>query len=142
MSASAEQFAEQVLRQAETADPKGPVARYDPDGDCLEFLAGPDPFYAERVDARLTVYYSENTGKIIGALVKSWSRLVSRITSHFPAFEIEVRDGPVKLTFLFHLALLSSESVENKMVRIHYRKLIETTEQCRAEVELKDLPPA
>ena len=45
------------------------VATYDLDGDCIEFLARPDPFFAEQVDDSLTVYRSQETGEIIGCLI-------------------------------------------------------------------------
>jgi hypothetical protein len=43
---------------------------YDPDGACIEFLAKPEPFYAERIDDLVTVYYSQDTHEVIGSLLK------------------------------------------------------------------------
>lgn len=47
-----------------------PVSYYDRDGDCIEFLISNDSYRAERIDDRLTVYFSRETGEIIGSLIK------------------------------------------------------------------------
>src|SRR6266704_286870 len=54
-----EEFAAQVAELAKHAGLPQPTAVYDPDGDCIEFLAKPEPFYAERIDDLVTVYYSQ-----------------------------------------------------------------------------------
>ena len=69
-----EEFGRLVMENAGSAEAFQPTALYDPDGDCIEFLAAPDPFYAERVDELVTVYYSQNTNEIIGSLIKGISR--------------------------------------------------------------------
>jgi hypothetical protein len=63
-----------VMELAKPAAEFTPTAYHDPDGDCIEFLARPDNFHAERVDDLLTVYHSEETGEIIGALFDGISR--------------------------------------------------------------------
>ncbi len=55
--------------------PGHPTAYYDPDGDCIEFLARPEPFYVERVDDLVTVYYSQETREVIGSLLKGVTKL-------------------------------------------------------------------
>jgi hypothetical protein len=65
-----EDFAQHVLRLAKAAQPFKATAVYDPDGDCIEFLAKPDPFYAERIDDLVTVYYSQETHEVVGSLIK------------------------------------------------------------------------
>lgn len=52
-------FAERMMLLARPVEQFEPTAIYDPDGDCIEFLAKPDRFYAERVDDLITVYYSQ-----------------------------------------------------------------------------------
>jgi hypothetical protein len=73
-------FAKRMLLLAKPAERYGPTVIYDPDGDCIEFLAKPDPFYAERIDDLLTVYYSQETEEPIGCLIKG----VQRMTTRFP----------------------------------------------------------
>ena len=60
---------------AQPAEDFKPTAVYDPDGDCIEFIAKPDPFYAERVDDLLTVYYSQESGEEVGSLIEGALRL-------------------------------------------------------------------
>jgi hypothetical protein len=73
-----EAFAARVLEVAGQPPPRfTPTAYYDPDGDCIEFLASPDNFYAERVDDLVTVYYSEETGAVIGSLTHSSMRTMA-----------------------------------------------------------------
>jgi len=72
---NSEQFAEHVLDLAKTAPPFKPHATYDPDGDCIEFLASPEPFCGERIDDLVTVYRSLDTNEIVGSLIKGVARL-------------------------------------------------------------------
>ena len=57
------EFAKRMMLLARPSEQFKPTATYDPDGDCIEFLAKPDPFYAERIDDLVTVYYSQETGE-------------------------------------------------------------------------------
>ena len=45
-----------------------PSAYYNKVGDCVEFIASPDRFYAERIDDLVTVYYSYETREIASAV--------------------------------------------------------------------------
>jgi hypothetical protein len=69
MTTSNEEFAKRMMLLTEPAEPFKPTATYDPDGDCIEFLISPEPFYAERVDDLVTVYYSQETGQVIGYFI-------------------------------------------------------------------------
>lgn len=66
---SNEEFAKRMMLFAKNAEQFRPTATYDPDGDCIEFLAKPDPFRTERFDDLVTVYNSQETGEIIGSLI-------------------------------------------------------------------------
>src|SRR5437764_13332749 len=81
-------FAKRMMLLARPADQFEPTATYDPDGDCIEFLAKPDPFYAERVDDLVTVYYSQGTGGIVGSLLKGVSGFCRDFTTENPGFRI------------------------------------------------------
>src|SRR5438128_9031297 len=94
---SNEEFAAQVAELAKHAGPPQPTAVYDPDGDCIEFLAKPEPFYAERIDDLVTVYYSQETREVIGSLIKGASRFCSEILKRLPGFRIEVVDRNIRL---------------------------------------------
>src|SRR5690554_5702983 len=98
---SASQFADAVMAMAKDAPAFKPSAYYDKHGDCIEFIAKPDPFYAERVDDLLTVYYSQESNEIIGSLIKG----VGRLLEQFPGLDIEVQDGRIRLQHLFRAKL-------------------------------------
>ena len=73
---SNEEFAQRMMLLAQPAEHFQPTATYDPDGDCIEFLTSPDPFYAERIDDLVTVYYSQETNEVIGSLIKGVSEFL------------------------------------------------------------------
>jgi hypothetical protein len=62
-------FARRMMLLARFADKFEPTVTYDPDGDCIEFIANLDPFYAEQVDDLVTVYISQETNEVIGGLI-------------------------------------------------------------------------
>jgi len=121
---------------AKPAERFKPTATYDPDGDCVEFLANPDPFYAERVDDLVTVYYSQETDEVIGSLIKGVSKFCGRFLDRMPGFRIEVRDGRVKLEHVFRARLWSSDHRPGEMPTLIYEKLIDVAEETDAEAEL------
>lgn len=42
-----EEYAARVAELAKDAGPSQPTATYDPDGDCIEFLAKPEPLNSD-----------------------------------------------------------------------------------------------
>jgi len=128
---SNEEFAKYVMSLQEDG-PFEPTATYNPDGDCIEFLVAPDPFYAERVDDLVTVYYSHDPNEIIGSLIKG----ISRFCRQWPGFKIEIQDGPVKLEHIFRTRLWTSNPQPDEMKTLIYRKLIAMAEQNEAKAEL------
>src|SRR6266852_2891605 len=105
--ASNEEFAKRMMLLAKPAEQFRPTATYDPDGDCIEFLAKPDPFFAERVDDLVTVYYSQQTGEIVGSLIKGVCRFCQQFSKKNPGFRIVIQDGPVRLEHIFLARLWS-----------------------------------
>src|SRR5437660_11790872 len=79
-----EEFAARVAELAKDAGPPQATAVYDPDGDCIEFLARPEPFYAERIDDPVTVYHSQETRAVLAALISRASRSGSEIPNALP----------------------------------------------------------
>lgn len=133
---SNEEFAKRMLLLARPAEQYRPTATYDPDGDCIEFLAKPDPFFAERVDDLVTVYYSQETGDIVGSLIKGVSHFCSEFSKKNPGFRIVIEDGPVRLEHLF-LARLWSSAEDRKAIRtLTYEKLIEVAGETEVQCEL------
>ena len=97
---STSEFAEKMMLLARPAEQFKPTAIYDPDGDCIEFLAKPDSFYAERVDDLVTVYYSQETNEVTGSLIKGVRGFCEKIYQTMPGLKIEIRDGWVRLAWM------------------------------------------
>lgn len=111
-----------------------PTATYIRSGDCVEFVAKPGRYRAERLDELVTVYLSEEDDEIIGSLIKGVQALCRQLSEKLPGFKISVDDGKVRLEHLF-LAYLWSEPVGNKLTERTYRKLIEVAEETGAQAE-------
>lgn len=132
-----DEYAARVLALAPTTlEPFTATAYYDPDGDCIEFLASPDNFYAERVDDRVTVYYSEKTNEVIGSLLKGVTPLCKKLLAHLPGFKIEIQDGKIKLEHIFLAKLWVDGPTPDELVTLTYRKLIGVASETRVEVSL------
>lgn len=129
------EFAKRMMLYARPASSFEPAATYDPDGDCIEFLVKPDPFYAERVDDLVTVYYSQETNEVIGSLIKGVTGFCKRISEKMPGFAIVIQDGRVRLEHLFLARLWASQKPPSEIVALTYRKLIEMAEETDVEAE-------
>lgn len=131
-----EDFAKRMMLLARPASDFKPSAAYDPDGDCIEFLAKPDPFYEERVDELLTVYYSQKTHEVIGSLIKGVSRLMERLADKMPGFMITVEDRRVRLEHLFLAGMWMQKAGPQTLEVLAYKKLAEIAEKSSVETEL------
>lgn len=134
-----EQFAQHVLSQVPTDHRFKPSAFYDADGDCIEFVAAPDSYYAERIDTLVTVYRSQETKEIIGSLIKGVSKFLRNVVERAPGFRIEIRDGRIKLVHLFTAKLWSEEIGPTTIPGITYQKLRQVAEETGTEVEVGDM---
>lgn len=115
---------------SEVADaPFRPIARYDRDGDCMEFFYKREPFYAVRKDALLTVYYSRETNEIIGSLIKR----VESILKRYPGFRIDVVGG--KMRFEHVVRALAWQASDPELTRV-YNELSKIADESETEVEL------
>jgi hypothetical protein len=129
------EFAKRMMLLARSAEQFRPTATYDPDGDCIEFLAKAEPFFAERVDDLVTVYYSQESGEVIGSLLKGVSAFCKQMLERMPGFQIEIHDGRVRLVHLFRAKLWFSANDPQDLVTLTYRKLIHVAEEAGAEVQ-------
>lgn len=136
---SNEEFAKRMMLLAQTAERFKPTATYDRDGDCIEFLVSPDPFYAERVDDLVTVYYSQETNEVIGSLIKGVTRFCKTMLQQMPGFRIEICDGRVSLEHIFRARLWSASLEPQALPTLAYRKLIAMAEQAEIEVDTNEL---
>lgn len=129
------EFEKRMLLLARPAEHFKPSAAYDPDGDCIEFLAKPDSFFAERVDDLVTVYYSQETGEVIGSLIKGVSQFCKDVLERAPGFRITVEDGPIRLEHIFLARMWTCQTDPQDMATLTYRKLIQIAENVNAEIE-------
>jgi hypothetical protein len=133
---SSSDFAKRMILLARPADHFEPTATYDPDGDCIEFLAKPDPFYAERVDDLVTVYYSQETHEVVGSLIKGVRDFCKSIDRTMPGFKIEIRDRRVRLVHIFRARLWASKTGPQDLATLTYEKLIQVAEESDIEAEM------
>ena len=136
MPMSSSEFARQMMSLASPTDRFEPTATFDPDGDCIEFLAKPDPFYADRVDDLVTVYYSQETNEVIGSLLKGVSTFCKRLSATMPGFAIEIRDGRVRLVPMLRAQLWGSSWKSGDLKTVTYEKLIRVAEETDVETEM------
>lgn len=123
-----QEFARRMTLLAQPAAAYTPTATYDPDGDCIEFLAKPDSFYAERIDDLVTVYYSQETDEVIGSLIKGVSSFCRELACKLPGFKIEIRDGKIQLQHIFLAQLWTGHFQPDALPTLTYRKLIQVSE--------------
>ena len=121
-------FAKRMTLLAGSAEQFKPTAIYDPDGDCIEFLAKPDAFYAERIDDLVTVYYSQKTDEVVGSFIKGVSKFCRETLTKMPGFKIEIHDGPISLQHIFLARMWSQELDPDDLATLTYRKLVDLLE--------------
>jgi len=130
-----EEFAKRMLLLGEPADQFVPTAYYDRDGDCIELVTRPDPFRAERVDDLVTVYYSQESGEVVGSLIKGVSKFCDEMLRKMPGFKIEIQDGRVRLVHIFRARLWSIQRGPDDLETLVYRKLIQVAERSGIDVD-------
>lgn len=130
------EFAKRMMLLARPTAQFDRVATYDRDGDCIEFFINSDPFYAERIDDLVTVYISQDTGELIGSLLKGVSKFCADIMERMPGFKIEIHDGPVRLVHIFRARLWSQKHDQHDLITLTYRKLIDVAGETVVDGEL------
>jgi hypothetical protein len=125
-------FAKRLFDIAKPQPFDRPAAYYNRAGDCIEFLAKPDRFYATRVDDLVTVYYSEESGEVIGSVIKGIRDLLAK----HPSMEVIIQSGRVQLSHLFIAGAMVSGIQMSEHTRLIYRELIQRAEESQVEAEI------
>jgi len=133
-----EELMRRMMLLARPGESFRPTASYDADGDCIEFLFKPDPFYAERVDDLLTVYYSQESHDVIGSLIKGVSSFCRKIADKMPGFQLDVQDRKVRIVHIFRAGMWDSTKDPSGMASLSYKKLISVADSTKVEA---DMPP-
>lgn len=128
-------FAKAVAAQ-EVIAPKYPMAIYNPDGDCIEFLVSDADYYAERMDQLVTIYKSQADDQLVGALIKGVKRFIAEALKESPGFRIEIKDQTMRLEWLFTRVLWKEGDECKQQV---YEVLRNAAHDCEADVELGEL---
>ena len=126
-------FAESLLARVPASEPQLPFVEVDAAGDCIEVLLSSDSYYAERLDSRVTVYMSRDSGDLVGALVKG----VRKIVECMPGLRIEITDGPVQLEYVFTASLWSHGHTAPPVVVHTYKKLRQMAEAANLSVDIE-----
>ncbi len=125
-----QELVQHVLTHHARAGAFEPFAYYDPDGDCIEFFVSDEPFLAERVDEWVTVYHGEQSGEIIGSLLKG----VASLLKQYPGLAIDIECGHVRLS---HILRARAWSIGDELVRRSYKKVIEVAEERSITTDLQ-----
>src|SRR4051812_17661597 len=86
---------EQFVLDGPVASEFEPIASFNPDGDCFEFIATNETFRAERLDSLVTVYIGRESKEVVGCLIKGVSKFVRDVLGDYPSLRIEIQDGKV-----------------------------------------------
>jgi hypothetical protein len=132
------QWLDELLAKAPTVPPSGPRAYYDEDGDCIEFLFSNESYYAERYDPILTVYYGQESGEVVGSLIKCVRRFIHAILKDYPGFVVDIEDGKVRLEHLLTAGMWQNDSNDKPAIET-YKQLREAAYQHRVEVMVPEL---
>lgn len=119
-----------------------PSVRRNETGDCVEFLFAPDSYWSERVDDLITVYYSYESGEIVGGLIKGYRSLCEGLLEHLPGLRIEIKQRQIPLHQIIELAFLVTdpepEASQGTIPTIRYekyQKVIQEAENANLEME-------
>jgi len=127
------EFAKEIMKFAGPTKTFQPQTYYDAHSDSLEFVLRPDDFYAERVDQLVTVYYSRETGEIIGSFLKGVGSLLKKN----PGLKILIQEnGRVRLAHILVARIAMERSELNGPVTVVYNRLIQQSEANAVEFEL------
>lgn len=110
-----------------------PMAHYDPDGDCIEFLISDESYYGVRVDSLVTVYHGQESGEIVGSLIKGVKQFINAQLQNMPGLAIEIEAGSIKLNHIFLAKMWSSDNRDG--TRLTYRKLYEVADKAAVEAQ-------
>ncbi len=80
---------------------KFPMVFCDESGDCVEIFQSDEPYNAERIDGRVTVFRGIDSKSIVGAQVKGLQTWISRILTEFPGLQIDIVDEDEQYAYNF-----------------------------------------
>lgn len=122
-------------KRPESAEQFKPYAYYGEEEDALTFFFRDEQDYAKRLNKRVTVYLSTETGDLTGCLIKN----VRQVLEDIGWFDVQIDHGRVNLKMLF-LALRGTFA-EQTEGRTLYRELGKRVSAAGEEISIK-VPPS
>ncbi|MEX2118784.1 MAG: hypothetical protein WD847_04165 [Pirellulales bacterium] len=110
-----------------------PCAHYDRDADALTLYVGNEPEHGRRLNSRVTIYISDETGELVGCRIKG----VRAVLEDVGSFDIAISLGKVKLKILF--AALHGPFSTDPDSREVYRRLGKALHDSDIELEVPSL---
>lgn len=106
---------EQLLQEKvdSVVDRKFPMLHEDEEADCFEVFLTDEPYYGERVDGRVTIYRGQESGELVGILLKGANGWVTRILNEFDQLQCGVVDGGIRLGLLFTIEQAKEQAKES-----------------------------
>jgi hypothetical protein len=126
------------LANRAAAVPFRPMATYDAETDCLEFLASNESYYAQPIDALVTLYCSHGTDTPVGLRLKKVKKFFNEFLKKSPGFRTEFADHRIKVEHLFTAKIWASEDPNDVRV-ITYRMLRDIAKSNNVEADIGDL---
>lgn len=110
-----------------------PMSEYNPSGDCIEFLFSNEDYYGKRLDGWVTIYVGEDSGEIVGGLIKG---VCHNLLKQFPGVNIEIEDSmhDVKIGLLLQGPLLKTD---NRVVHKTYTRVIQMAQDANMTTNLQ-----
>lgn len=131
MNQAGDQFVADVLQHCGPVEPFKPFAVYNADGDCIEMHLDNEPYYARRLDGWVTVFYSEQTGEVVGAMLKG---VTTSLLERFPGLRILIDGSQVRIAMLLTGPLsLTDDRVKQKT----YKAVIDKAQALDLRAELQ-----
>jgi hypothetical protein len=116
--------------------PFKPYAYYGAEEDALTVYFKGDADYARRLNSRVTVFLSLDSGDLVGCQIKS----VRHVIDDIGWFDVSIKHGKAELGLLF--LPLHGAFADDDDARQFYRKLGDMARRSRVEVEFDGAEPA
>lgn len=125
----ADERTRRILDLALPDRPFRPMARYDKNGDCIEFFITSEPFTGHRLDKWVTVYTGRKSREVVGSFIKD----VGKLLRAYPGLDIEIKGGKVLLSHILRAPAWSEGDPVKKQT---YKAVIEKADKLKVTLDL------
>ncbi|MFQ5730702.1 MAG: hypothetical protein ACE5KM_01985 [Planctomycetaceae bacterium] len=96
----------------------------------MTFYFSNEPDHGKRLNSRVTIYMSDETGELVGCRVKG----VRAVLEDIGSFDVSISHGKVKLSMLF--VAFHAVFSDDDDSRLAYRKIGQAASKCDLELEV------